>query len=104
VGNWYGKDPKKPKGMDREEIDVVAVGKRSGDILFAECKWQNVPVGIDVYYELKRKAQLVQWQNEGRKEHFAMFSRSGFTEAMAELARKDSVMLFDLQALESALG
>lgn len=102
VGNWYGKDPEKPKGMNREEIDVVAIGNKSRDILFAECKWQRGPVGLDAYKELQRRAKLVQWHNTDRNEHFALFSRSGFTENMKELARKESVMLFDLKALEVA--
>ena len=103
VGNWYGKDLEKPKGMNREEIDVVAIGKKSKDILFAECKWQSGPVGLDVYKELKRKAKLVQWHNADRNEHFALFSRSGFTKAMREQAKKDGAMLFDLEAIEKAL-
>ena len=103
VGNWYGKDPEKPKGMNREEIDVVAIGNKSRDILFAECKWQNEPVGISVYSELKRKARLVQWHNSGRREHYALFSKSGFTEETKMLARAEGSMLFDLEAIEKAM-
>jgi hypothetical protein len=103
VGNWHGKDPEKPKGSNMEEIDAVAVGSNSKDILFAECKWQNVPVGMDVYEELKRKAKLVQWHNADRNEHFALFGRSGFTKALIEQAKKEGAMLFDLEAIEKGL-
>jgi len=103
IGRWWGKDPSKPKGMNQEEIDVVALNEKSKDILFAECKWSDEKVGKEVYEELKRKAKLVQWHNEDRHEHYALFSKSGFTEEMRGIAEKDPVTLFDLEAIEKAL-
>lgn len=103
VGNWWGKDPSKPKNKNMEEIDAVAINEKTKNILFAECKWTNAKVGIDLYINLKRKARLVQWHNEDRKEHFALFSKAGFTEEMEELAKKEHVLLFDLKAIEKTL-
>ncbi|MGC8479035.1 MAG: ATP-binding protein [Candidatus Micrarchaeia archaeon] len=103
VGNWRGKNQEKQKGFDEEEIDAVAVDKKAKEILFAECKWTSKQIGIDVYENLKRKSKLVQWNNEVRKEHFALFSRSGFTGEMRELAKKENVMLFDLETIEKEL-
>ena len=103
IGRWWGRDQNKPKGMNDEEIDVVAIGKRSDDILFAECKWSNAKVGIEIFNDLKRKARLVQWRNANRKECFALFSKSGFTDAMKRAAKEEDVMLFDLEAIEKAL-
>ncbi len=103
IGRWWGKDPSKPKGMNQEEIDVVALNEKSKDILFAECKWSNEKVGVEVYEELKRKAKLVQWHNDDRHEHYALFSKSGFTEEMRGIAEKEHVLLFDLEAIEEAL-
>ena len=104
VGNWHGKNPERPKGFNEEEIDAVAVNKKTHDILFAECKWTAEQIDANVYNELKRKARLVQWHNNERHEHFAIFAKSGFTEEMKEIAKKEGVMLFDLEAIEKALN
>jgi len=102
-GRWWGRDPSRPKGMNQEEIDVVALNEKSEDILFAECKWTSKPIGVDVYNELMRKSKLVQWHNNDRHEHFALFSKSGFTEEMEKLAKEEHVLLFGLEAIEKAL-
>ncbi|MGC8680402.1 MAG: DUF234 domain-containing protein, partial [Candidatus Micrarchaeia archaeon] len=102
-GRWWGKDPSRPRGMNEEEIDVVALNEKSKDILFAECKWSNDKAGVEIYNELKRKANLVQWYNNERHEHYALFSKSGFTEEMKRIAEKERVLLFDLDAIEKAL-
>ncbi len=104
VGKWWGRNPDKPKGMNEEEIDIVAVNDKTHDILLAECKWTGAPVGIGLYADLKRKAKLVQWHNDSRKEHYALFSKAGFTDGMKEAARNEHVTLFDLDSIEKALG
>jgi hypothetical protein len=85
VGRWWDRN---------EEIDIVAVNEDSNEILFGEAKWSNKPVGTNIYWDLKRKASLVEWGKPTRKEHFALFSRSGFTEKMKEVAKEESVFLF----------
>ncbi len=103
IGRWWGRDPGKEKGMNEEEIDVVALNEKSRDILFGECKWSSEKVGINAYNELKRKSRLVQWHNDDRHEHFAIFGKSGFTGEMKRIAEKEHVLLFDLEAIEKAL-
>jgi hypothetical protein len=103
IGRWWGKNPGREKGRDREEIDVVALNDKTGDILFAECKWTNEPVGPGLYSDLKRKSGLVQWHNDKRREHYALFSKSGFSAEMQEAAKKEGVLLFDLDAVERVL-
>ena len=103
IGKWWGADASRKSSDNQEEIDVVALNENIKDILFAECKWTNAKVGVDLYINLKRKARLVKWHNEERKEHFALFSKTGFSEEMEKLAKKEHVMLFDLKAIENAL-
>ena len=104
IGRWWGVDPSKKREASQEEIDVVALNEKTKDILFGECKWSNSKIGKEVYYDLKRKAGFVQWHNDDRHEHFALFSKSGFTEEMKEIAKKEHVLLFDLEAIEKALS
>ncbi len=104
IGRWWGNDPAKPAGGNREEIDIVGFNEDTNDIFFAECKWSNSKTDIGVYNELKRKARLVEWRNAVRKEHFAIFSRSGFTRALDDAAKDGNVELFSLKEIEKELG
>jgi AAA+ ATPase superfamily predicted ATPase len=85
IGRWWDRN---------EEIDIVAVNDEENKILFCEVKWSNKPVGTDIYDDLKRKAGLVEWGKPGRREFFALFSKSGFTPAMKSAAKKEKVTLF----------
>jgi AAA+ ATPase superfamily predicted ATPase len=85
TGKWWDKN---------EEIDLVAVNPEINSILFGEVKWSNKPVGINIYAALIEKAKKVKWGNENRSQHFCLFSKSGFTEAMIKQARAEGVVLF----------
>jgi len=85
AGRWWTKN---------EEIDLVALNEERREALFGEVKWSARPVGTDIYRDLKRKAALVDWHSEERTERFCLFSRSGFTKPMLDLARKEGVILF----------
>jgi AAA+ ATPase superfamily predicted ATPase len=88
VGRWWSKDA---------EIDIVGLNDDDNVILFAEVKWSSKPVGIDILADLKQKATLVEWGRHGRVEHFALFSRSGYTEEMKRVAEQDGIYLCTLR-------
>lgn len=85
IGRWWDK---------HEEIDIVAINEEEKKILFGEVKWSTRPVGEDIFVRLKEKARKVEWNMGKRNEFFSLFSRSGFTEAMTKIARKEGVLLF----------
>lgn len=85
IGRWWDKN---------EEIDIVALNEEENKVLWGEVKWSNKPVGVDIYYDLKRKTQKVEWRKENRNEYFCLFSKSGFTESMIKAAEKEKVTLF----------
>src|SRR3989304_7327965 len=66
TGRWWAKDA---------EIDVVAVNEDENTILFCEAKWSNKKMGVDILANLKKKAAMVAWGGENRKEYYALFSR-----------------------------
>lgn len=84
VGRWWTHDA---------EIDVVALDDESGTILLGEAKWSQKRVGIDILEALQRKAALVDWNNQTRREQYALFSRSGFTDELTRRAKKEKVLL-----------
>ena len=67
IGRWWHKD---------KEIDVIALNEQKKEILFAECKWQDNVDAEKMLNELKEKSIFVDWNNEKRKEYFAVFAKS----------------------------
>ena len=77
------------------EIDIVALDNDKGNIIFGECKYWKKPVGINILDNLKAKSGNVKWKTGDRKEHFVLFSMSGFTSELEKLAKEDtSLTLF----------
>ncbi len=84
-GRWWDKN---------EEIDLIAINNQTNEISFAEAKWSNKPVGTNIYEDLKRKAQKVEWGKKDRREYFTLFSKSGFTDEMKKMTAKENIYLF----------
>jgi AAA+ ATPase superfamily predicted ATPase len=85
IGRWWDRN---------EEIDIIALNEEERKIIFGEVKWSNKPIGTNIYEELKRKSQQVDWNKNKRNEFFALFSKSGFTFDMKKLAKQEKVALF----------
>ena len=86
LGRWWN---------NREEIDIVGFDSGGDEIVFGECKYWNKLVGTDVFKALLVKKDSVLWKNESRKERFILFSISGFTKRLRDLAdSRDDLILF----------
>ncbi len=76
------------------EIDIVALNEEEGVILFGECKYWSGNVDVDVFYRLQEKAGRVTWHKGDRKELYCIFSMSGFSPRLQELAEsRDDLIL-----------
>ncbi len=86
LGKWWS---------GSEEIDFIGLNEDSKDIVFCECKYHDKPVDADVFYHLLQKAEQVDWYKKERKEHYVLFSKSGFTHNLLSLAdkRKDLMLI-----------
>lgn len=84
IGRWWDK---------QEEIDIVGLNERDKKIIFGEVKWSDKLMDVDVFYKLKDKSKLVNWQNKERKEYFIFFNKAGFTKRFLELAKKEKIFL-----------
>lgn len=84
VGKWWYKDT---------EIDAVALNTEKKEILFTECKWQDNVDPNQILGQLKEKAGQVRWNNQHRKERYAIFAKS-FKEKSTNY---ENVFLFDLK-------
>ncbi len=92
TGSWWNRQG--------EEIDIVSIDKKRGSILFGEVKWRSRPVGWNVVDELKRKAKLVQWRCNNRKERYLIVSKSGFTKKCLEIMEKEDIMHWNIKDIE----
>lgn len=93
VGRWWGTDP-----ATRTQVEIDVIAKDGNEYLIGECKWRNEKLDLSVLRNLKEKADIF---NKNR-EHtwFMLFSKSGFTQAVIEEAKRDDcLLLVDMDAL-----
>lgn len=80
LGRWWGNDPIKKA---QAEIDIM--GERDSEsALFAECKWRNEKVDLDILETLIGRSKLFRYT----KVHYYLFSKSGFTKGCMEKAEE----------------
>lgn len=87
IGRWW---------HGGEEIDIVALNEATKDIVFIECKWQNLSQkdAKKVLFDLQEKSTHVEWNNGKRKEHFAIFAKK--IEGK-EALRKNGFLVWDIE-------
>ncbi|MEZ4310881.1 MAG: ATP-binding protein [Polyangiaceae bacterium] len=78
----------------RVEIDVVALDRKSKAAVLGECRWRRDKVGPDVLDDLVSRARALR-KLRGYKLHYMLFSRSGFTAALQERAKRERVRLVE---------
>ena len=86
VGRWWN---------NNTEIDIIAIDRSSNNIIFGKCKYRANKIGLDVLNELEHKTEQVDWKKDNRKNHFILFSISGFTDELIALSenRDDLVLM-----------
>ncbi len=85
IGSWWDRKS--------NEIDIVAYNTKRGGILVGEVKWTNKPMDVDVFYELIRKAKLLNFNGSFQ---YILVSKSGFTEKCKSEMDKLKALFLDL--------
>lgn len=80
LGRWWGNDPRYRR---QTEIDIMGEQDSSAAI-FAECKWRNENVDLDVLETLVERSGLFHYT----KMHYFLFSKTGFTKGCMEKAER----------------
>ncbi len=80
LGRWWGTNPIK---RCQEEIDIMGE-QDSKSALFAECKWRNEKVDMDVLETLVERSKLFRYE----KVYYYLFSKSGYTKSCMEKAEQ----------------
>ncbi len=82
VGAWWGREGR--------EIDVVAVDAQNRSVLVGSCKWTVQPVDVSDYVALQRDVAFAEEELRPVKDMtFILFSRSGFTDRLHQLAQTE---------------
>lgn len=78
LGRWWGNDP-----IEKRQAEIDIMGEQDKDTaLFAECKWTNEKVDLNVLETLIKRSRLFSYKNI----HLYLFSKSGFTKGCIDKA------------------
>ena len=78
------------------EIDVMSVDHQNKRVFAGECKYHAKPVDAPVYFALKEKvdnATEIRKAFPGYEVTYGVFSKSGFTQRMLDIAKENSEIL-----------
>ncbi|MHC1773594.1 MAG: ATP-binding protein [Flexilinea sp.] len=90
IGGWWDRDV---------EIDVLAISQTEKAALVGECKWSVKPVGTNVLEDLQQKVKILLKNHDIQKVQYALFSRSGFTQALEKQANTEGTGLYMIEDL-----
>ena len=80
LGRWWGNDP-----IQKSQAEIDIMGEQDSEsALFAECKWRNEKVDLDILETLIGRSKLFRYT----KVHYYLFSKSGFTKGCMEKAKE----------------
>ena len=80
LGRWWGNDP-----IQKVQAEIDIMGEQDSEsALFAECKWRNEKVDLDILETLIGHSKLFCYT----KVHYYVFSKSGFTKRCIEKAKE----------------
>ena len=85
------------------EIDVMSVDHKNKQIFVGECKYHAKPIDASVYFALKEKVETATEIHKafcGYEIIYGIFSKSGFTKRMKDVAKENvKVLLIDEERL-----
>ena len=101
LGKWWGNNP-----VERKEIEIDIVGEtidiKTGEkaYVICSCKYRNKQIGRD---ELELLRQYASVFSKGKKCHYIIFSKDGFTQGLYQSAEAGEVILYSLDDIYSSI-
>ena len=86
------------------QLDVVAAAPREKKLFIGEAKWGRQLVGRSRLTDLVRRSQRMPQAAAGWETQYALFARSGFTDALQAEAEAAGARLISLENLEQTLS
>ena len=106
IGAWWGRQPGRHKEGPKEvKVDIVAVGAKENNeherqFIIGSCKYRNEEIGVDEWHLLLDYASV--FTNGDDDCYYIIFSKSGFTKGLKELADNGKVTLIGLDEIYNA--
>mgnify|MGYP002341797395 FL=1 len=77
------------------EIDICALDPDGKNIIVGECKYWKDKMGLNVLYDLEKKAATIPWNKDDRRMWYVLCSANGYTDELknAVAERKDVVLM-----------
>lgn len=77
------------------EIDICALDPDGKNIIVGECKYWKDKMGLNVLYDLEKKAATIPWNKDGRRMWYVLCSANGYTDELKNSVaeRKDVVLM-----------
>lgn len=96
LGRWWGNDANR-----KCQVEIDIMGEQDTEsALFAECKWRNENVDLDILETLIERSKLFQY----KKVHYYVFSKSGFTKGCMKRAKEEgNVTLVSYKEIVSSM-
>ena len=91
IGGWWNKS---------DGIDLMAIPIEGNSLLFAECKFTNVPFDQIEYVKLRKKIGNVQHDDD----YVVLFSKTGFSKRLQNLAQSPNEHLTLISLADIAKG
>jgi len=103
VGTWWGSGDRGRGKADSVEIDVVALDEKGIVTAAGSCKWTEEPMDVREYAALQRDVAIAGLDTgaEGDGPFLFLFSRSGFTERLMDVAARQDPQRLVLVSLET---
>ncbi len=91
IGQWWGTDSAEKKQV---QIDLVGTTDYKNEYLIGSCKFRKEAIGVDELELLKKYASVF---GKGKKYHYYIFSKGGFTDGLKTAAHRGEVELISLE-------
>lgn len=93
IEKWWGNNPIRKA---EDDIDILLMDVKQEKRILCECKFKNEIFGKEEYDNLKSRASIFP---DGKEFYFYVFSKSGFTSGVKEIAEKEGVVLLTIDDL-----
>ena len=96
LGRWWGNDP-----IQKSQAEIDIMGEQDSEsALFAECRWRNEKVDLDILETLIGRSKLFRYT----RVHYYLFSKSGFTKGCVDKTKEmDNVTLVSYADIVSTM-
>jgi len=90
MGRWWGTD-----SATRQQVEIDIMAAKKDNAIFAECKWKNAPVDIDVLDALRQKSEIF----SHLKPHFYVFVKNDCTPQLRDAGAGECVNVVGLSQM-----